>query len=33
MVSLERRTKYYARLMAKNQYGTVAGDTVSFTTK
>lgn len=31
--SLTNNTKYYARVVAKNQYGTTRGDVVSFTTK
>ncbi|MFA6050707.1 MAG: fibronectin type III domain-containing protein [Candidatus Paceibacterota bacterium] len=30
---LEKKTKYFVRLVAKNQHGTVNGDVVSFTTK
>jgi len=30
---LQQSTKYYFRLYAQNQFGTVSGDTVSFTTK
>lgn len=33
IISLTNNTKYYARVVARNQYGTVRGDIVSFTTK
>lgn len=31
--NLTKNTKYYARVVAKNQYGTVRGEAVTFTTK
>ncbi len=33
VIGLSRNTKYFYRLVGRNQYGTVSGDTVSFKTK
>ncbi len=33
VTGLDRNTKYFYRLIARNQYGTVVGSVVSFRTK